>query len=198
MTTETLAPWGDLVPDAPRMTVADLLRLPDDGFQYEVVEGKLIRMPPSGIDASHLAVRLIIELGAYVRDRRLGVVTGADGTYELAPGTGLAPDVAFLPAGRVPPPNSPEYRQAARGAPALAVEVASPTQYRPEMAAKARRYLGAGSLLVWVVWPKRQQIDVWRPGNTQPSMTLGIGDAVDGEDVVPGFRYPLADLFAFS
>lgn len=37
--------------------------------------------------------------------------------------------------------------------PDLAVEVASPDQYRPEMAAKARIYLDAGVPLVWVVWP---------------------------------------------
>ena len=64
------------------------------------------------------------------------------------------------------------------------------------MAAKARRYLAAGVRLVWVVWPKSQQVDVWRPDTVQPVARLGIGDALDGLDVLPGFTYPLARLFA--
>nr|MDQ2831864.1 Uma2 family endonuclease [Chloroflexota bacterium] len=75
------------------------------------------------------------------------------------------------------------------------VEIASPTQYRPAMKAKAARYLAGGTALVWVVWPKRQQVDVWRRGDNKP-LTLGIGDTLDGETVVPGFSYPVAALFA--
>jgi hypothetical protein len=42
---------------------------------------------------------------------------------------------------------------------------------------------------------------VWHPddlrqaaGEMRPSATLGAGDTLDGEDVVPGFRAPLARL----
>ena len=76
------------------------------------------------------------------------------------------------------------------------LEVALPNQYRPEMAAKARLYLTAGVRLVWVVWPKTQQVDVWRPGADQPSTTLAIPADLDGLDVLAGFTYPLARLFA--
>ncbi len=65
------------------------------------------------------------------------------------------------------------------------------------MAAKARVYLGGGTRLVWVVWPKRGQIDVWRGGNiAAPAVTLGAGDLLDGEDVVPGLSLPVEDVFA--
>jgi Uma2 family endonuclease len=76
-----------------------------------------------------------------------------------------------------------------------AVEIGSPNQSRPEMAAKARRYLQAGVRLAWVVGPNRREVDVWRPGDKQPSATLHIADALEGLDIVPGFSYPLADLF---
>jgi hypothetical protein len=48
---------------------------------------------------------------------------------------------------------------------------------------------------VWVVWPTRRQVDVWTSGQEVP-MTLNIGDTLDGADVLPGFTYALADLFA--
>ena len=198
----TLAPWAELVPDVGRMTVDDLLALPDDSeWQYEVVEGRLVRMPASGFEASRIALRLPAALLAFVEDRGLGAMTGSDGTYDLTqPGdtgeTGLVPDVAFVRAERIPPSTAPEYLKALHLAPDLVVEVVSPSQFRPEMAAKARRYLAAGVRLVWVVWPKSQQVDVWRPDAVQPLARLGIGDALDGLDVLPGFTYPLARLFA--
>ena len=45
---ETLAPWAEIVPDTGPMTVDDLLTLPDDGWQYELVDGRLVRMAGSG------------------------------------------------------------------------------------------------------------------------------------------------------
>jgi len=49
---------------------------------------------------------------------------------------------------------------------------------------------------VWVVWPEARVVDVWRATDRlRPSKTLGGGDMLDGEDVVGGFTYPIADLF---
>ncbi len=201
MAHDTLAPWAETVPDIKHpLTIEELLALPDDGSAYELVEGRLVRMPPSGGGASSLAALLIIQLGNFVRPRGLGGITGADGEFVLSqpdePITALASDVAFVQAQRVPPRDSPAWDQPWHLAPDLAVEIASPNRYRPEMAAKARRYLAAGVRLVWIVWPKQRQVDVWRPGADQPVATLGASDSLDGMDVLPGFTHPLADLFA--
>ena len=201
MAHETLAPWAELVPNTGPMTVNELLALPvEGGWTYELVEGRLVRMPSSGGEASIIGLRLAAALLAFVEARSLGVVTGADGTFDLTrPGdtaeTALVPDVAFVRADRVPPRGSPEYAGAWRLAPDLVAEIASPSQYRPEMKAKAERYLAAGVRLVWVVWPRYQQVDVWRPGGAQAVVTLGSGDLLDGFDALPGFTYPVARLF---
>ena len=176
------------------MTVDDYAALPDDGWQYELVDGILVRMPMSGGEASSIAARLLARLGIYVEDHDLGAVTGADGGYIIdpirRPDTELAPDVAYARAERVPPRSSPDYARAWSLAPDLVVEVASPNQYRPEMAEKARQYLAAGTRLIWVIWPRYRQVDVWHPGDAAvPSRTLMGDDRLDGEDVVPGFSY---------
>lgn len=191
-----IAPWAEVVPGWGPVTVDILLTLPDDGYQYEVVEGVLVRMAGSGFDATTLGLELAAELRNHVRPLRLGRVTGADGVYKF-PGaeTGLVPDVGFVEAAKValirdrrrPIPFSPD----------LAVEVASPDQRSEDLAAKAQTYLGGGTRLVWIVWPNRQQVDVWRPaGRQRPVATLGIGEVLNGEDVVPGFAYAVADVFA--
>jgi Uma2 family endonuclease len=202
MAQDMLAPWAELVPGMGPMTVDGLLALPDDelGGQYELVEGRLVRMPPSGGQASRIAMRLGAALLAFVDRQHLGAVTGQDGAFDLTRAgdprpTLLAPDVAYVRAAGVPPADSPVYARAWPVAPDIAAEVASPNQYRPELGAKARRYLDAGVQLVWVIWPARREVDLWRPGAQEPVQTLTIGDAFDGLDVLPGFTYPLADLF---
>ena len=74
------------------------------------------------------------------------------------------------------------------------MEIASPTQYHPELDEKARLYLAAGVRLVWVIWPGDRQVDVWRPGSTRRS-PRSRPDTLDGLDVLPGFTCPVADLF---
>jgi Uma2 family endonuclease len=195
----TLAPWAEVVPGGGSLTIDDLAALPDDGWLYELVEGVLVRMPPSGFEASNVAARLLVALGYFVQTQGLGEVTGSDGGYALNPRrpkqTVLAPDAGFVRADRLLPRGSPDYSKAFPGGPDLAVEVASPTQSRRAMARKAQRYLAAGTRLVWIIWPRRQEVQVWHPGDSQPSATLGTGDLLDGEDVVPGFTYPITRLF---
>ncbi len=58
---QPLAPWAEVVPDTPRMTTDDLAALPEDGWQYELVEGVLVRMPMSGGEASNIAMRLVLQ-----------------------------------------------------------------------------------------------------------------------------------------
>src|SRR5579884_2980636 len=196
---EIAAPWAEPVPDAPYpMTIAQMQALPDDAWQYELVDGRLVRMPGSGNKASAIAMILASILVAFARPRRLGRVSGPDGEYNLTlPGasteTALIPDVAFVRAGRLPALDSPAASAIPHLAPDLVAEVAPPSQSRPEMAAKARRYLDAGVRLAWVVWPDDKQVDVWHPGSDTPVATLREGDLPDGLDVLPGFTHPVSD-----
>jgi hypothetical protein len=38
-------------------------------------------------------------------------------------------------------------------------------------------------------------VDVWHPGEKTPT-TCTVADLLDGENVVPGFTYPVAHLFS--
>ena len=189
------APWAEVVPDHGPATVDELLTLPDDGYTYEVVEGMLVRMAGSGDEATELGAYLLIQLGAYVYAHHLGAITGADGVYKFSGAeTGLVPDVGFYIAER-----RAQIRNRSKPipfAPDLAVEVVSPDQTPRAMAEKARKYLRAGTRLVWVVWPQSEHIDVWRPEVlTGPVRALGMSDRLDGEEVIPGFSYAVAELF---
>jgi Uma2 family endonuclease len=201
MKQDVIVPWAEVVPGAPYpMTIAQLQALSDDGWLYELLNGRLVRARGAGHTSSVIAAYLAAALGWFVRPRKLGRITGADGLYNLtrpyaALETALMPDMAFTRAGRLPPLDSPEADGIPHLAPDLVAEVASPSQSRPAMADKARLYLAAGVKLVWIVWPDSQQVDVWRPGSDVPVATLTAVDALNGLDVLPAFAHPVADLF---
>ncbi len=196
MPSDTLAPWAEIVSNAGPMTVETMRVLPDDGWQYEVVEGVLVRVGGSSYRATRIAGRFFAVLLSYVLAHSLGDVTPPAGTYDLdASGrssTGLVPDVGYIRADRLPFITDPD--KAVPFAPDLAAEVASTNQSRKALGAKATRYLEAGTRLVWIIDPRRQEVYVWRQGDTRPGVTLRTGDLLDGEAVIPGFTHPVAAL----
>ena len=178
------------------ITADELLHMPDDGYKYELVAGRLRKMTPAGSLHGVVGMRLAIALGAYVDDQHLGVLFAADTGFKLAsnPDTVRAPDIAFVARERIPAGGIPTAYWP--GAPDLAVEVLSPTDVRSEIDEKIDEYLHSGVRLVWFVNPFERRVTVHRPG--KEPLVLEEHDSVDGRDVLPGFSYPLARLFAFD
>jgi Uma2 family endonuclease len=182
------------------MTVKDLACLSDEIRGYELVEGRLVKAMPTGGGHGTIGMKLGGRLELFVEEHHLGSVLSAETGFDLSqlgyPNTVLAPDLAFVRTERLPDRTSAEWDEYWQLAPDLVVEIASPTQYRPEMAAKARRWLVAGVRLIWVVWPRYRQVDVWRIGADDPVAVLSVGETLEGLDVVPGFACPVSRLFA--
>jgi Uma2 family endonuclease len=78
--------------------------------------------------------------------------------------------------------------------PDLVVEVISPGDRVYDLEEKLADYRSAGIPLVWVVYPPGRKVQVIYRGITRAQ--LGPGDELTGEDVLPGFRCRVADLFA--
>jgi Uma2 family endonuclease len=69
----------------------------------------------------------------------------------------------------------------------------SPTDNPVEVAQKVRDYLEGGAHLVWVLAPEAKTVTVYRPDGS--ARLLREGDALDGEDLLPGLAIPLEELF---
>ncbi len=175
------------------MTAEELLRLPEDGLRHELVRGELRTMAPTGWEHSEVTIDVAGPLWNYVRAHQLGrVVTGEPG-FKLTtnPDTVRAPDVAFVSRERLS--TIGRVRGYWPGAPDLAVEVISPNDLYTEVDEKVAEWLEHGTRLVFVVNPRRRTVAVHRPG--QPVRMLTENDALDGEDVVPGWTLPVRELF---
>ena len=174
-------------------TEADVERQGDIGERCcELIDGVLLERT-TGIPESMVAVTLARYLAAFVQKRRLGLVTGAEGTMRMAPGLILIPDVAFIsfdrcPAGKVTRKPIPNL------VPDLAVEVLSKNNTRQEMEHKLRYYFRVGVRLVWYVDVAKRTVRVRR--GTGKSTRLAEPAVLDGGNVLPGFKLPLRKLFA--
>jgi Uma2 family endonuclease len=173
-------------------TVEDLAKLPGDE-PWELWDGRLRTVPGSGWEASELGAVIVSLLMAFVRPRRLGSITAADGSYVLYrnPDTVVVPDVAFVRAERIPEGRRPKGY--APLPPDLAVEVQSPYDEPGDIEAKLDRYRRAQVPLVWWVHPDRRTVSVYRDGTL--AAELGVADVLDGGDVLPGLALPVTDIF---
>lgn len=169
------------------MTADELLRMPDDGYRYELVRGELRKMSPAGGDHGSVAASIVVSLGSYVKAKQLGKVYTADPGFwiERNPDTVRAPDVAFVRRERAV--KTPRFVE---GAPDLAIEVVSPSDTYTEVEEKALQMLEAGTRAVVVVDPKTHRVRVYRTGKLEV-----LTDAIAVEDIVPGWRMPLSEVF---
>jgi len=169
------------------MTADDLLRLPDDGWRHELVRGELRKMSPTGERHGHVAAEIIGSLGPFVKQRRLGRVYASETGFRLSrePDTVRAPDAAFVRAERVV--STTKFFE---GAPDVAFEVTSPGDSYSEIEEKTLDWLRAGVRAVVIVDPRTKTARVHR--STGP---VAVADAIELEDIIPGWRLPLADLF---
>jgi len=174
------------------VTAEDLARLPDDGYRYELVEGRLVRTSPVTFDHGRIVMRIGFLLSHHLEQHPVGVV-GAEIGFKLAanPDTVRGPDIAFVRSERVPPTGG---RGFFKGPPDVAIEVLSPDDRTSEMHAKTEEYLAKGVLLVVVVDPDDQSVTVFRPRAVEVTLESET-DVLDLSDVIPGFRCQLREIF---
>jgi Uma2 family endonuclease len=175
------------------LTAGDLLRLPKDGNRYELVKGELRTMPPAGFEHGTVGINLSTPLAQHVRANGLGIVVAAETGFLIAqnPDTVRAPDVGFVRQERILAGGIPKNYWP--GGPDLAVEVVSPNDTVFEVDEKVQEWLNAGTSMVWVVNPRQRTVTVYRP-SANPTVLM-INDTLDGQEVVPGFRCRVGDIF---
>lgn len=147
------------------------------------------------VRSSLVAAKLMILLGPIWQRMNLGAVLGMNFGYQCFtddPDKVRKPDVSFIRAERVAEIDvSWAY---CRIAPDLAVEVISPNDLTYEVSRKVDGYLAAGVRLVWVLDPSNRSVAIYRQSGAYS--LLSSTEELTGEDVIPGFRCQLSELFA--
>ena len=103
-----------------------------------------------------------------------------------------APDISFVSKARLK-----GFKRSAQqffpGAPDLAVEILAPSNTPQELTERLKDFFDSGTQLAWIVHPDEQFVEVCHSPTDR--RILGPGADLEGEVLLPGFRFPIADLF---
>jgi Uma2 family endonuclease len=180
--------------DASRLyTPEEMLKLPDSE-RYELVDGHLVEPNVSTLSV-FVEGMIHARLLQHCQHEGAGWVFPSGNLYRCFPWRPRLirkPDASFIRADRLTIEQLNEESWTTI-APDLAVEVVSPNDEAEDLEGRLHDFLRAGVRLLWVVYPKARTARVLRPDGTGGQ--LGEDDALDGEDVLPGFRCRLGDLF---
>lgn len=174
------------------MTAEELQDMPDDGYRYELVRGEVRKMAPPGFYHGVNGNRIARTLIPHVSGNGLGEVPFPNPGFILGrePDLVREPDVCFIRQERV---DAVGYtRGYFPGAPDMVVEIVSPNDRYVDVQEKVDDWLAAGTRLVIVVNSRNRTVNVHTP---EGALTLTEADTLDGGDVVPGWRMPVADIF---
>ena len=160
---------------------------------YEVVDGKIVEKEMGARDVEIAAI-LDQYLGMFARTHRLGRALG-EFIFRIDQARDLQrrPDVAFVSHAKWPVQRRVPDVAVWDMVPDLTVEVVSPSNTADQVQEKIHEYFSAGVAGVWVVYPRQQLVYVY--SSPTQIQVLKLGEDLDGGELIPGFRLPLAALF---
>jgi Uma2 family endonuclease len=175
----------------PKMTLAQLDALPDDGNRYELIEGDLFVTPAPR--AKHQ--RVVMELGSilhmYAKAHKLGIVFPAPTDVRLRlRETRVQPDILFVSAERAGTIGVQEVS----GAPNLVVEVLSESTKRADLEEKRQAYERAGIEEYWIVEPDQCYVLVYRFAESPEPRELSGSDKLT-TPLLPGLEITVSEIF---
>jgi Uma2 family endonuclease len=164
---------------------------------YELVDGALVAVSLTSALHGRVLVRISRFLDGWVESNRVPGRVYADVGYVLGlerdPERLRGPDVSFVSDANLRRHGGEPDRGWFRLAPDLAVEIDSPGREPKIERLRIRDYMEAGVRLLWVLHAATGSATVHRPD--APPRFLRPDDALSGEEVLPGLRVPLRDVF---
>lgn len=178
------------------MTAEELMELPEDGIERDIINGELRERPMTlrnpGHSETEVNVSHLLRLWRDGQPEPRGKVVGGEAGFRLQrdPETFVGIDVAYVSAEMVA--GRDRKLKFFEGPPALAVEILSPSDSHRKVVEKVNLYLEVGTV-VWVVDPDFRTLSVHRPGH--PVEVYNDRQEFVGDPELPGFRVAVARLF---
>jgi Uma2 family endonuclease len=185
-----------------RITHAEFEQLCQDNseMRFELTAtGELITMAPAGWESSEKNGDLIIQVGNWNRQSRLGKVFDSSGGFTLPSGAIRSPDVTWIERSKFENVSSEVAFPLI--VPDFVIELRSMTDNLKTLQDKMLEYQANGVRLGWLINPQQRQVEVYRIGKevgTERSRSVEVlqsPNTLDGEDVLLGFTLDLGSIF---
>ncbi len=159
-------------------------------YDMEVnAEGELLILPMTGAHGSRQEGYAFAFLCNW-EIAHFGVAYPQTVRFRLPNGAILGPDAAWMTRERYDALPPEQRARIIEGAPDFVVEIRSRTDDLRPLQDKMQIWMAAGARLGWLIDTRNRQVYVYRVGPTEPEV-LDNPEALDGEDVLPGFVFPV-------
>jgi Uma2 family endonuclease len=180
---------------AMKLTYADLCQMPDDGLRHELIDGVHYVSPSASLRHQRIVGELFFGIRQYLGATPVGEVFISPLDVVLSDYDVLEPDVLFLTTEQVAAQTGIHIH----GAPALAIEVLSPSSRKMDRDLKRGVYDRCGVQEYWIVDPDREAIHVHRRDAGEAlrhvaDFTRAAADTLT-TPLLPGFACALDALF---
>lgn len=165
---------------------------PDIQFERNV-RGEIIIMSPTGGETGKRNTDLIVQIGIWNRQTKLGEVFDSSTGYKLPNGANRSPDVSWIASDRWHSLLLEQKQKFIPLAPDFALKLMSPSDYLVNIQAKMREYLDNGVKLSWLINPEAEQVEIYRPGRDVE--LLNSPPSISGKAILPGFVLDLTNIF---
>jgi Uma2 family endonuclease len=148
-----------------RLTFDEYQKLSEkEGVHYELDEGTLVMEPSPSFLHNRIRDQIARRLTEFVKTHRLGEIT-VETDFRLSAETVRNPDVAFVTRSQLKKIDI--TRSPVDGAPALAIEVISPSNLAQDTRKKVQQCLAAGCAAVWLVYPDLRLVEIHDSAGTR-------------------------------
>lgn len=153
-------------------------------------QGELTIMPPVGGESGNRESELMVDLGIWNRQTKLGYTFSSSTIFKLPNGADRSPDVAWIQRERWEALTPEQRRKFPPIAPDFIIELRSETDHLETLRKKMQEYLEAGVKLAWLINPQQQQVEIYRLG--QGVELRNLPTELSGENILPGFNLSLS------
>ena len=169
------------------MTAEEFEQLPESDRKFELNHGEIVEVEMALARHEKVKTELTMLLaGALYRS---DFVVVPEAMHRLAHDVDRIPDLGIW---RRADFRRMDSDRTLVGGPLVAIEVVS-SETAEALDEKTRQYFSAGTILVWVIYPKSRSIRVERPSGGD---RLSGNDVLQASEIVPGLKIRAAEVFA--
>ena len=156
-------------------------------------QGELSIMSPTGGETGDRNLELGGQVWFWNRQNGLGKAFDSSTGFKLPNGATRSPDVSWIKIERWNALTPEQRKKFLPLCPDFVMELVSESDDLADTQAKMREYIANGLRLGWLINPKSQQVEIYRPN--QEIEVLESPTSLSGEDVLPGFILDLQPIF---